>query len=102
MEAARVSGASALRANLRIILPLLRPAVCGAGALMFVLLTHEFTASLLVRASTTQTMGTVLYDFWGNGGYPAVAAIALIMAGVTSIGVLVAVLLGGSDALNRL
>ena len=53
----------------------------AAAALMFVLLTHEFTASLLVRSSTMQTMGTALYDFWSNGFYPEVAAIALVMTG---------------------
>jgi iron(III) transport system permease protein len=69
---------------------------------MFVLLTHEFAASLLVRASTTQVMGTILYDYWGNGTYPLVAAIALVMTAVTTIGVVVAVLVGGSDALTSL
>jgi len=47
-------------------------------------------------------MGTVLYDYWGNGTYPLVAAIALIMTGVTTIGVVIAVMVGGSDALSRL
>ena len=42
----------------------------GPAALMFVLLTHEFAASLLVRAPTTQVMGTVLFDFYTNGSYP--------------------------------
>ncbi len=46
---------------------------------MFVLLTHEFTASLLVRSSTMDVMGTVLYTQWTNGNYPVVAAIALVM-----------------------
>lgn len=101
-EASRASGAGLLRTNLKVVLPLLRPAICGAGALMFVLLTHEFAASLLVRAPTTQVMGTVLYDFYVNGSYPLVAAIALVMTVVTAAGVTVAVLLGGSDALDRL
>ena len=47
-------------------------------------------------------MGTVLFDYWGNGGYPVVAAIALIMTGVTAIGVVMAMLLGGRDALSRM
>ena len=51
---------------------------------MFVLLTHEFAASLLVRAPTTQVMGTVLFDYWTNGSYPLVAAIALVMTVVTA------------------
>jgi iron(III) transport system permease protein len=55
-----------------------------------------------VRSSTMQTMGTALYDFWSNGFYPEVAAIALVMTGVTLVGVIVAVLIGGGDALNKL
>jgi iron(III) transport system permease protein len=43
---------------------------------MFVRLTHEFAASLLVRAPTLQVMGTVLFDYWVNGSNPLVAAIA--------------------------
>ena len=101
-EAARSSGASALRTNVNIVLPLLRSTIGGAGALMFVLLTHEFAASLLVRAPTTQVMGTVLFDYYTNGSYPLVATIALIMTVVTGIGVTLAVLLGGSDALDKL
>lgn len=69
---------------------------------MFVLLTHEFAASLLVRASTTQVMGTILYDQYNNGTYPLVAAIALVMTAVTAIGVTAAMLVGGSDALGGL
>lgn len=101
-EASRVSGAGALRTNLRIVLPLMRSGLGGAGALMFVLLTHEFTASVLVRSLHTQVMGTVLFDFWANGGYPLVAAVALIMAGVTTIGVIIALLIGGSNSFGSL
>lgn len=101
-EAARTAGAGLLRTKARIVLPLLRPAVGGAAALMFVLLTHEFTASVLVRAPFQQVMGTVLFDYWANGSYPTVAAIALIMSGVTTVGVAAAMLIGGSDSLSRL
>ena len=69
---------------------------------MFVLLTHEFAASLLVRSPTTQVMGTVLFDYYANGSYPLVAAIALVMTCVTAVGVVVALILGGTDALDKL
>jgi iron(III) transport system permease protein len=101
-EASRVSGAGVLRTNLRVILPLMRSSLGGAAALIFVLLTHEFSASLLVRSSTTQVMGTVLFDYWGNGGYPLVAAVALVMTVVTAIGVSIAMVLGGSESLTKL
>ncbi len=102
VEAARVSGSGVVGANVKVVLPLLRSALGGAAALMFVLLTHEFAASVLVRSSTTQVMGTVLFDYWTNGSYPLVAAIALIMSFVTAIGVIVAVIIGGSKALSSL
>lgn len=102
VEASRTSGAGALRTTTDIMLPLLRPTLAGAGALMFVLLTHEFTASLLVRAPTTQVMGTILFDYWSNGSYPLVAAIALVMTLVTSAGVFVAMSVAGSDIFEKL
>jgi iron(III) transport system permease protein len=69
---------------------------------MFVLLTHEFAASLLVRSPDVQVMGTILYDYYENGGYPLVAVISLVMVGVTTAGVAVAVAIGGSEAFRRL
>jgi iron(III) transport system permease protein len=101
-EAARVSGAGWLRAHLTIIVPLLRPTLGAAAALIFVLLSHEFAASLLVRAPTTQVMGTVLYDYYENGGYPLVSVISLVMVGVTTAGVAIAVLIGGSEVFKKL
>jgi iron(III) transport system permease protein len=101
-EASRASGASNLQTNLRVVLPLMRSTLGGAAALMFVLLSHEFAASLLVRSSTTQVMGTVLYDYYSNGSYPLVACIALVMTLVTTIGVVIAVAIGGSEVFSKL
>ena len=102
VEASRVSGASAMRTNRSILLPLMRGTLGGAAALMFVLLSHEFAASLLVRSPTTNTMGTILYDYFGNGSYPLVAAIALVMSLITAAGVALAMLLGGRDVFDKL
>ncbi|MFC9552028.1 ABC transporter permease [Rhodococcus sp. NPDC056960] len=101
-EASATSGASPFVTNIRVILPLMRPTVLSAVALMFILLTHEFAASLLVRAATTQVMGTLLFDLWENGSYPLVAAMALLMTAVTSIGVVIAMLVGGRNVLSNL
>jgi iron(III) transport system permease protein len=102
IEAARVSGAGVIRTYATVVLPLMRSSLSGSAALLFVLLTHEFTASLLVRSSTTRVMGTLLYDYWHNGSYPMVATVALVMTVVTGAGVGVAVLLGGSETLNKM
>jgi iron(III) transport system permease protein len=102
IEAARVSGAGVVRTHLQILAPLLRPTFGGALALMFILLSHEFAASLLVRAPTVNVMGTILYDYYENGGYPLVAVISLMMVGVTTAGVIVALILGGSESFKKL
>ena len=102
LEASRVSGANAFWTDVRVTLPLMRSTIGGAAALMFILLTHEFTASVLVRSPKNQVMGTVLFDYWTNGSYPLVAAIALIMTLVTAVGMLLAVLVGGKDVLNKM
>lgn len=94
-EASRVSGAGPLRTIVEIIVPLTRGALSGAAALMFVLLSHEFAASLFVRSSRAQVMGTILFDIWTSGTYGLVAAMALVMCGVTTVGVIIAVWLGG-------
>ena len=101
-EASSTSGASAFVTSRRITLPLMRPAILSAVALMFILLTHEFAASLLVRSPTTQVMGTRLYDLWTNGAYPQVAAMAILMTAVTGLGVFVAMLIGGRNVLDKL
>ncbi len=101
-EAARVSGAGTLRTTFRISLPLLRPSLGGAVAIIFVLLTQEFAASLFVRSAGTNLMGTVIYDFWDAGTFPQVAALAIVMCVVTAVGVGLAFLLGGSRAFDQL
>lgn len=102
VDASRSCGANGLQTAVRILLPLLRGSVAGAGAIIFVMLTHEFSASLLVRAPTVQVMGTLLYDFWANGQFPVVAAMALVMTLVTGIGVIVAMLVGGRNVMQNL
>ena len=102
IEASRVSGAGALRTHLRIMAPLMRATFAAAVALMFILLANEFAASLLVRAPTQNVMGTVLYNYYGNGLYPQVACTALVMVAVTGAGVLLAMAAGGSDIFKKL
>ncbi|WP_116996950.1 ABC transporter permease [Desertimonas flava] len=101
--AARVSGAGAIRTHLTIVIPMIRGSLSGAAALMFVLLSHEFAASLLVKSTRTHLMGTALYDFWVSSSYTVTAAMAVVMCIVTTIGVGVAVRFGGgTQTLDKL
>ncbi|WP_340539920.1 ABC transporter permease [Nocardioides sp. GXZ039] len=101
-EASAVSGAGPLETAFRVTLPMLKPAVLSSVALMFILLTHEFAASIMVRSATTQVMGTLLYDHWTNGSYPLVGAMAILMSVVTGAGVVIAMMIGGRNVLDNL
>jgi iron(III) transport system permease protein len=83
IEASRVAGAGAIRTFFSIIVPLIRPAIASAAALIVVLLFHEFGASLMVASGNLQVMGTILYQLWNTGIYPQVAVMALLMVAMT-------------------
>lgn len=100
--AARVAGAGVIRSHLDVVVPMLRASMAGSAALIFVLLSHEFAASLLVRSTQTQVMGTALFDLWATVSYPLVAAMGLVMCLITAIGVSLALVLGGTKSLEGL
>ncbi len=95
LNAAAASGASPLRRTLLVQLPLLRPAFAASAALVVVLVSHEFSASALVRSRKTMMMGPIIYDLWSYGSYPLSAAMALLMCVVTGTGIAIALALGG-------
>jgi iron(III) transport system permease protein len=101
LEASRACGAGPLRSLFRVLLPMCRKGMAATAALTFVLLFHEFSASLMVRSARTQVIGSVMYDVWAGGVFSEVAVLALIMVVVTVLGVVLAGLLGGTDSLQR-
>jgi iron(III) transport system permease protein len=100
-EAAKVSGAGPVRSFYTVTIPLMRRGASAAAAIIAVLLFQEFGVALMVRSANVQVIGTVLYDQYNGGAYPAVAVLALIMVFITAIGVGVVLFVGGSDALSR-
>lgn len=100
-DAATVHGANWLRRSLRIELPLLRPALGSGAALAILMISHEFSASVLIRSRETQVMGTILYDLWTFGSYAETAVMAVLMCLITLIAVVVALVIGGSSSISR-
>jgi iron(III) transport system permease protein len=101
-EASAVCGAGTLRTLISIVLPMARRGIAAASALVFVMMFHEFSASMMVRSPASQVIGSVMYDVWAGGTYPEMAVLALIMVAVTFVGVLVAVWVGGVESLKRM
>lgn len=102
MDASRVSGAGPFRTFFRILLPLARGGMAASGAIMFVLLIHEFGVALLLRSPDSTVMSVLLYDQFSSGSYPQVAVTAIVMTALTSAGVIAALLFGGSRAMERM
>jgi iron(III) transport system permease protein len=101
LEASRASGAGPFRSLVLVLIPMSRRGIAATAALTFVLLFHEFSASLMVRSARTQVIGSVMYDVWSSGVYAEVAVLALIMVAVTVVGVLFAAWLGGADSMQK-
>ncbi|GAA1866940.1 iron ABC transporter permease [Pseudonocardia ailaonensis] len=100
-EASRACGAGMVRTVARVLVPQLRGPIAATTALVFVLMTHEFSATLMVRSVRTRVLGTALAEAYEFGLYPKVAVVALVMVVVTMAGVLIALALGGKESIRR-
>lgn len=85
--AARASGANEREVLLRIVGPMLRPAVTGAWVLVFLFAVHELTMSALLFGPGSETLATVILNLRQLGDPAATAALAVTMtAGVVALG----------------
>jgi iron(III) transport system permease protein len=76
-HASRIAGAGNLATMVRIVIPILRPALLGGVVLAFITFMREFTASVLLFRSGTEVISTVMFSFYSNGRLPFVAAISV-------------------------
>jgi iron(III) transport system permease protein len=81
-EAARVSGATWLHAMRRVTLPLLRPTVIAAWALLFVMAMQEVSSSILLYSSRSVVLSVAVFDLWENGNPSDVAALGFVQLAV--------------------
>jgi iron(III) transport system permease protein len=101
-EASRVSGGGYIGTIWNIALPLMRRGIAAGATLGLVLLSHDFSVSVMLRTAGSNVMGTLLYEYWENGGYAAVAVMAVIMSVVTSVILGLTLWIGGRSALKSL
>jgi len=78
-EAGRVSGASAPRVLGKIILPLIAAGVLNSWIWIGMLSYREVTMSLTLLTRNNVVISTVVWQFWGSGWIPQVAALGVIL-----------------------
>jgi iron(III) transport system permease protein len=78
-EAGRVSGASAPRVLGKIVLPLIAAGVLNSWIWIGMLSYREVTMSLTLLTRSNVVISTVVWQFWGSGWIPQVAALGVIL-----------------------
>jgi iron(III) transport system permease protein len=82
-RAARVMGATWWQATTGIILHLLRPAMLGAYALIFVAFLKEYSTAVFLFGPGTEVLGTSMLRYWVNGDIGPMAALSAVQIGLT-------------------
>jgi iron(III) transport system permease protein len=86
-DVARMLGAGPNALARTIHLPLARPAIWGAGLLVFVDCLKELPATLLLRPLNTETLATYIYQFATRGNFEegALAALIIVAVGIVPV-----------------
>jgi iron(III) transport system permease protein len=78
-EAGRVAGASAPRVLRKIVLPLIAAGVLNSWVWIGMLSYREVTMALTLYTRNNVVISTVVWQFWGSGWVPQVAALGVIL-----------------------
>ena len=77
-EAAAAAGADPFTSFRRIVLPLLSPSMIAGWLFVFLLCTRVLALPVLLSGPSSQTMAVAMFDLWGNGQGPELAALGLL------------------------
>lgn len=76
-EAASISGATTSQTFVRVVAPLLLPALISAWLLIFLLSVRAVSMPIMLVGPETQVVAVTLFDLWNNGQIPELAAMGL-------------------------
>jgi iron(III) transport system permease protein len=100
-EAARISGASPLRAFLRIDLPLMRPIVGSCMLITFLAVMRELSASVILYGATTTTLPILTWNMLNEGYYGTASCLAVVQVGIVGLVVVIAQYAFGISVVDR-
>ncbi len=89
-QAARVSGASAVRSAKDILLPFISPAIRSSFVLCLLIALREIPIALMLHAPGTETVGVLLFNMRSNSaGLEATSTVATVVIALSLIGRLI-------------
>jgi iron(III) transport system permease protein len=87
-EASEVSGARWLATQMRILIPLLTPALGSAFLVAFIIALREFTIPFILYSSENVVLPVMVWQLFQNGEPARSAALGVVMIGVILPGIL--------------
>jgi len=88
-EASLDLGATENQTLMRVILPLLSPALFASGLLVFIISLDDFILSFFCAGATTQTLPIYIFSMMRSGATPVVSALSTLLIVISSILVLI-------------
>lgn len=82
-EAARILGASQIKALWQITRPILRTTILATWCFVFIGVIRELSASILLTTSNTKTVAVVIYDLNQSGNIGAISVLGLLVLMIT-------------------
>lgn len=77
-ESSRVHGASWLQTLIKIVVPLMKPAMAAGWILLFIEIIRSLSLSILLYSDNSIVMPVVIYDLYETGAYPALSAFSVL------------------------
>jgi iron(III) transport system permease protein len=93
-ESARVTGASVYRTWSSVVVPIIRPGLIGAWALIMITFLKEYATGVYLMANGTEVIGSLIVSLLATGALDTIAALSLISVVLTTIGMTLAMRLG--------
>lgn len=84
-EASWVAGAGGGRTFLRISLPLMVPGLIASWGLLFVWMTGELNASIMLSGTRVPVIGFQILQIFQTGGFPVLASLALVLTAINVV-----------------
>lgn len=93
-EAARAAGATTMRSWRDVVMPLTRPGLAGAWALIMIIFIREYATGVYLMGAGTEVLGSLMVSLLQTGAMDIIAALAFVSIVLTGVGLFLALKLG--------
>lgn len=93
-ESARVSGATTFRTWKDVVIPLVKPGLAGAWAMIMIVFLREYATGVYLMSSGTEVIGSLMVSLLTSGAMDQIAALSFISIVLTALGLTIALRLG--------